>query len=571
MKNFIYYLSILFFATAIITSCEKDEAITSKKAQHGTDFSQSRVEDRGYEMRGLSHNGRWFVVESEDYVESIVTSLDELVASYESSEGEEEEDGFVDDEPVLAAFEDTYGHDSYRRMLEVDLYNKLEEGYDPVEALNSQTDYEFSLSESSLLNEDRVIQVGEDIYYYHTGEILIKVENEDTERLFAILEGGLLEAYLKPNVRFITTNTFQPIDVEPTVVMMTRDCTAEFTEGEAALNSNDQYTVTFTWAQSANLAAWPGVTLNWDFGDGNTQTVNNNGVVTHTYASHGNYTVSLSVSSPATGQETACETSYTKSISFDEINNMECADYMCLTLNTIGALSPATLGNLLTDGILTTNNELAFVATNAFSGVLDFCTETEMNSVQWTINGTSYTGNSFLFPLTCPDGQELIGTISFGSCSASFSYSTPSTCAHADCIQDWDEQTYNGGNKKIAYKTKTVSRYQDIFFGLFGNNKIQAKMKHFKQKNNGGWKKEKKNLAIDADGTLAYNLSCNCQGDFTVDESASKNNTKTLELERKYNNYSEIHMYGNTYKWFADFKVQGSTIVNNWDASANCN
>lgn len=570
MKKLIYCLSILCFASVLMTSCEQDGPMTVKNSAFDSDIDQLRD---GYDIPGLSHNGRWFIVESEDYLPEVITLIEEIVEHYETSGEEEDTDEFVDDEPALEAFEMAYGHQSFRRMLLKDLHYKLEEGYDPVDALNSQDDLTFSMSESTLLNEDKVIQVGHDIYYYYTGEILIKIAEADEGRLYEILDGGLVQAYHKPNVSFVTSNTFvKHMGGEYIMTTQGGDCTAAFTNAPPTLDPNGLYAVIFTWAEQANLAAWPNVSLTWDFGDGTpSQTVMNNGTVTHVYNTYGTYTVTLNVSSPATTLDPGCEETYTTAITIQEINaSLECEDYFCLTLNTIGALSPATLGNLLTDGVLTPNNELAFTLTNALGAIFNHCTATELNSITWTINGDTYTGTSFVHQLDCPDGQELLGTISFGNCSASFTYSTPTTCSHADCTQDWHDQTYSNSSKKICYRTKTVSRYQDIFFGLFGNNKIQAKMQHFKKKSNGNWTKEKKNLAIDADGTLAYNLSCNCEGNFTVDESANQNDKKTLELEKKYNNYSEIHMFGNTYKWFVDFKVQGSVIVNNWDASSNC-
>ena len=232
-------------------------------------------------------------------------------------------------------------------------------------------------------------------------------------------------------------------------------------------------------------------------------------------------------------------------------------------------LSPSQLGNALTTGGITPNGDVYFDLSNLMALIFNRCTDVELQSLTWSIQGNTYTGVSVSHNIGCADGTGVNGTISFGNCSASFTYETPTTCPVADCTQDWEETQYNGGNRKICYRTKTKSKYQD-YLGVFGSNKIEAKMRNYKKKSNGKWKKQKADLGIDADGTLAYNLSCNCDGDFTVNESESKNNKKSITLKETYNNYSEIHMHDN-YKWFADFKVNGSTIMNNWDASANCN
>ena len=568
MRTLILCLSSLLFLALVITSCNDELSSIDFDDNHET-------QDRnGYEFEGLYHNGKWFVVEDESFLPGILASLTDLVDSYDA-EGEEEEEGdeFVDDELILEDFEKYHGHKSFRRMLLVDEFQKLQEGQDPTEVLNSQEDLILNMVESSLLNEDKVIQVGRDLYHYYSANILILVENEDVDRLNSIINGGLIEAYHQSNVKFVSTNTFGPNNPEGP---SGGSCTAEFTSADPIFTPNGEYDVVFTWAEHVNIGLWPNVTLTWDFGDGNTQIVYNNGTVTHTYSTFGTYTVTLTVNSDATVYGPACEdVSFTRSITIQQQSNSgptTCEDYFCLTLNAIGIASPSALGNLLTDGALTPNNEVTFYLNNAMSAIFNYCTQVELNSIVWTVDGVTYTGTSFAHPVGCSDGREILGSIAFGNCSASFKYTTPTVCPEADCKQDWAETQYNGGNKKICYRTKTRSKNGDYFFGLFGSNKIQAKMRHYRKKSNGKWKKERKDLQIDATGTLGYNLACNCEGSFNVNQTKTKNNKKSIELEKKYNNYSDIHMVDiYNHDWFADFIVNNTTIESQWDASVNCN
>ncbi len=555
MKKLILLLAVI---SAFMWSCSDDAVLGGDSIEQITGENNAERIAAEQTYLGVYNNGQWLVFSNQKYYSMHHSNLLKQIDAYEEPIKEIETDQFIDPNPVLAKFEAGLKHTSLRLTLEKSEHVQLERGGEPIRILNALDNKGVSSEViSAFFNPQGIVQVGKDIYYMPTQGIRIKISNANTAALSAIIKNGVLEAYNPRYVRDVEVEYATIATSSGTVV--NADCDATFSMMGANYNeTTEKYDATFVWSQNSHLGDFTDLSLNWTFGDGSS-TSDTDGNVSHAYSQPGTYIVCLTISGTlGTGDDAqSCSTEYCKSIEIEEEFTFD----LCDAVAALNILDDDAVGNMLFNAASQPGNPA--VTCVSASGLVSFIANIEdvpQDQFEWNIAGQQYTGSLFCFDSPCD--ADYVGTLKIGDCATiNFEVSVSNNtlaCLDGDYSTQWYETQYQGGERKITYQLETKSKENNWW--IFGNNKVVAKMKHYRKKSNGNWKKKKADLDITSSGNVYADGACDCDAPVTVNASKSKNNKKTLCAEQKFNSYDGISLKTDDV-WEATFKANNAVSV----------
>ncbi|MCB0705077.1 MAG: PKD domain-containing protein [Saprospiraceae bacterium] len=245
-------------------------------------FGNNSQAQGGQNYKGVRNQNGILLFESQQRLEEILTAL-RIESDNYFTENPRTEISCETDDPVLEAFEATFGFYSLRKSeleLECELLNQ---GSTP-DALPLPKVLDNFLA--ATLNAKGQIRIGQDIYYLYSENITYTIVGGSLNTL-AQLEAG--------------ANPYQFPDVQVEMVGG-GGCSAEFSVNISPTSN----TVNFSFQGQPSTGS---VVYYWEFGDGETSLLQN---PTHTYNSSGQYDVCLNI----------------------EVNGEEmCVDYVCKTIS----------------------------------------------------------------------------------------------------------------------------------------------------------------------------------------------------------------------------------------------
>ncbi len=324
----------------------------------------------------------------------------------------------------------------------------------------------------------------------------------------------------------------------------TGECDASFVYSSSG-EIGGPIVTTFEWSQAEQLGEYADLELTWNFGDGQTET-SSNGNIQHTYTTGGTYQVCLTVNAMHTpdGQATySCVTQQCMSVTANGTTPpLDLCASIEAAIETATIINPGATWDALLSGGGTPGNPdqicIGISGLEAFIGAgsvlaqfTDYIENIDAGDISWNFEGQAAEGSVACFDVSC--GGSYSGSVEIEGClEVFFQYNKIITgCVSQDVNTGWQDHYYtSGGNdKKIEYRLKTKSDT-----GLWQNNKVIAKMRNYKQKNNGGWKKEKADLRIELSGEVFTTGYDNCFCTYAVDVSAESqcNNSKTHEYKK---------------------------------------
>lgn len=324
---------------------------------------------------------------------------------------------------------------------------------------------------AAMVNASYQLQIGADIFYMPTEETTYQIRNSDYGALRALERGA---------------NPYQLENV--TVLTAAGGCDANF-----SVNTDNASTVvgySFTGTPTG-----PDVSFFWEFGDGQISYEQN---PIHEYASNGTYTVCLTVESTQPDL---------------------CVDRLCKdVLVGEGGCQAFFIWN-------ETGQEggVCFLDNSIVLG----------NVVSWEWNfGDGSAGSNQQNPChTFPCDKTYLVTLHITTAAGCHSYVTePVNVDSYQCCgkkaKTSGEAYYNDAKNKIKYK----QRHLQLPFIY----RVVAKMKNYRRKPNGNWKKEKADLKIETLGYVftAGQAGCICQEPYSIDGLKFAFNKKKLSYSQ---------------------------------------
>lgn len=425
-------------------------------------------------------NGRLAFTSMETF-RSTYTSLQTADSRYVETRPAPADGVFQDEDPVLEKFEQQFVFQSLRRLNLESEFKQLEAGIDPF-LLKKLTPIRDKFV-NAFLNKDKVLQIGDTIYFHKTNDFIVKIGRADEKALAAILAGK--NPFDFPNVKILSSARKKTADG----VL----CEIDFSFSGNLMSS----TVTF----SILGAPVSGTTYQWNFGD-NTPTVTQPNPV-HTYATAGTYTVSLSINR---GDTCFATKTYTVPV------NQSCIAFF--SKQEI----PNQPGGISFHDLSTSSAAITSWAWNFGDGgtsTLQHPTHTYTcdGSFQATLTITSSTGCTRSF-------SKNVNVVSLRCCDhdidvrdTKFTYVTP------------DGQHKLEGN---------CEDWQPVLMPWV--RKMNAELHHWKKKSNGNWKKDKAPMKIDLAGNVYVKdaTSCTCKNPVSIAATLS-GNAKKVELNKAVN------------------------------------
>jgi len=554
--KFIFLIVFFIFSLMIIQSCQKDIDIADQN--FSVSENKSLKSNNNFNYWGLSHNGEYFCVSSKSRLNQIISDLDSKIAGV-TNQNESLKSAIPDDmdesDYILDQFTQSHNHESKWKVYTADVNHQLSKinvsskapgiPNNPSDALNKVADLGLDDVELALVSESGYLCVGGNLYYYGENGVVIKLKYKTPYMIDYMKRVGLKKA-----LHFY--RGYMQVVERPSIgdlVSFDRECTAEFSAIPTA--DKDDLKVSFTWLQMAAANLYPNATLTWNFGDGSSTVTQKSGEssfgeVSHEYTVKGTYRVQLTINAPAEKDEVRCYKTFAEDVSVEKSGQFDwedVKDIVCISGQAISLFdrdafvrySPVTGGDegqyLLSPSFLADISETAINIINAG--------QAPIRNVNWTFNGQNV-GSGLQVQVTVPCTGSFDGTISYTCDGTDLSIQFTITIEDQNLIRDiktdWIDRDLTSG-KKASFKLKTKSKNPDNAFG--GTNKLVVKGKHFKQKSNGNWKKEKADYNITMGGSLVQTTSNGCFNGPTrsVNESISKSNKKKFKEVYK-NNYA---------------------------------
>jgi len=570
----------------IIQSCQKDIDV-HEEINSDTDF-KSLKGSTAFNYSGLTHNGHYFCVSSKYRLNQIINDLDSRIANVSQSQQSAKNaipDGQDESDYILNQFTQSYNHDSKFEQYSNDVAHEMSRinssakapgiPNNPADALNNVKDLGLDDSELALLSDDGYICIAGKLYYYSTDGLIIKLKYRTPYMIDYMKSNGL-----KAALNFY--RGYMEVVGKPSRLGLSsfdRECTPEFSATPTAIK--DDLKFSFTWSQMAVANLYPNATLSWNFGDGSPTKIqkagdSDFGEIAHEYAVSGTYVVMLTLYAPVVNDpyEEACNVSLTEHITVQKTGTFDwedVKDIVCVVAPTLSlaqrdaavrytpvpgeegeyTLSPSFLVDISETAINLINNG-----------------QSPIRNVSWTFNGDDI-GNGLSVQVSVPCAGSFNGEMTY-TCDGNertivFTITIEDQDLIRDFKTDWIDRDLTSG-KKASFKLKTKSKNPESVFG--GNNKLVVKGKHFKQKNNGNWKKEKADFDIDLGGSIVQSTSSGCLNGATigVNENFTVDNKKKFKKTYKsdYENWNALSVDVSTNtprSWYIEGSVNGTAFA----------
>jgi len=582
--KFVYLMICCLLAMVIIQSCQKD--IEAPEDFSLSSDKKSLPTTNSYNYPGLSHNGSYFCVSSKYRLNQIITDLDNKIKGFTQTPVSHKSaipDGWDESDYILDQFTNAHNHDSKWESYAEDVNHQMSKisasskapgiPNTPADALNNVADLGLDDTELALVSDEGYICVGNKLYYYGDNGLVIRLTYQ-TPYMIDYMKSHGLEKALR------VYGGYMKVIEKPSfgdVVSFDRECTAEFSAFPTA--EKDDLKFSFTWSQMAVANLYPDATLTWNFGDGSstvTQKAGESGFgeVSHEFAVKGTYRVQLTLNAPKAGDEDRCIKNFAEDINvkttgtfdWEDVKDIICISGPAISLidrDAFVRFTPVVGGPegqyILSPSFLADISDTAINLINAG--------QAPIRNVSWTFNGQSV-GSGLQVTVNVPCTGSFTGTVSYTCDGAPISISYTITIQDQNLIRDiktdWIDRDLVSG-KKASFKLKTKSKNPDNAFG--GSNKLVVKGKHFTQKNNGNWKKEKADFDISVGGSLVQTTNSGCLNGptRTVSESINVDNKKKFKESYK-NDYSNwialsIDVSENASRvWYIEGSVNGTTF-----------
>ena len=350
----------------------------------------------------------------------------------------------------------------------------------------------------TFLNHKYQVRIGDKLHMLLNEDIAVEVQTPSYEILLQLEEGA---------------NPFEFGD-EVVIVPTTgkADCLADFTASVNVSNNSANFNFSGFYMNFNSI-------ITWTFGDGGTGSGFSE---SHSYQTAGTYNVCVTVEDTAA----MCRDEYCEDVQIGEPCNASFS-------YTEGADGTVTFQDLSDPG----------------SGTII--------SRQWSFgDGASSTQSNPTHQYDCNLDAYVCLTITT-STGCTDTYCKTITVRSIDCCSakakvPWTVEYYNNNNRRIKYKQKQVQ--------WLLSKRVRAKMKNYKQKNNGKWKKYKDNLSIILDGDVYTRDqdNCRCKFPFSINTTAySSGKKKKLKAVKvigdKYDSKDD-------YEWSARYYVGGQQV-----------
>ena len=456
---------------------------------------------------GVSLSNQWLKFESQDILQS---TLEQLGNQYQDwartpgEEGNEEEPCTAEEGSPLEAFENAF--EGYTSLRKSELYREcafLEEGGDPADYDEIWLDDDLV---GTLVSQNRNYQVGEDIFWLASETVTIKVQGADVDALYAVMAGA--NPYNFNNVVLMTNDS----------TSTTNACEAEF-----EFSGFSGTTGSFSFTGSPENVPNATVSYKWTFGDGNSSTDRN---PSHTFSSTGNYNVCVEITVTSSDP------------------NVSCTDQACKTIEVGEDCMPP----------LFVWNETGAAGQVHFTDMSSFLSGT-ITSWSWDFgDGNTSTQQHPTHTYACDKTYWVSLTVTTDNgCQTSISIPIEVT-SHNCCgkAKDKGEVLYSNGNNKIKYNQHHIN----IPF----IHKVVAKVKNYKRKSNGKFKKQRGDLKIDLAGQVftKNGVGCKCEMPHSINSTGTGFNKKSYTLSKSIGQGFRAKI-GNA--WSASYTVNGSHVA----------
>lgn len=554
MKKVFFCLAILVIG---LWSCSEDLNVATTEENNQAQFREGYYHNESSQT-GVRNVGNWLQFESfrvMDNIEEVLRRDMENHYYYTEGQDSEGEEGAIDDNVILAAWENSLGHRSLRVNLLEREWRMLQEGVRPDKALNLLDDKGIvSDTRQAFVNKDGVVQVGSSIYISKKDKI-IEVQNGNADAVRHIIDKGMIAIYDPRIIKDIKLHHFTGgITAAP-------DCTADFAL-TSQTETDGNYNTFFTWATNSDLNDLSEVELKWDFGDGSDEVTSSLGTINHTYSEAGSYLVCLEVSwTHVEGEGDEQETTTCSNSTCMEIEIEESTDWgevLCTTLQGLSFLSVDDINQLLIDENSSTAGQLCLYTTGLLDILAGIALDIEPSDIQFTLveQGETITGSG-CFTITC--NSEFQVEVKIGDCTVTFDIDYNGfidQCDDDDSETDWLWEEYVDEEKAISYKLKTKSK-ENNFIG--GCNCVWAEMHNY-EKDGNKWKKKKKNLKLKFSDRVYLDNNCDCDDSEEVNAQKEKKK-KCINKEDKVEADVDGISANGADPWHASFWVEGQFII----------
>ena len=568
MKKIIFFITVL---SLFLYSCSKDDTVNPNATKENL-----QIEKRSNDLtKDVTNTGRWLKFKSQSSFDNI---YDLLVKEMDNQEGDgygpndgpnDGQSSSYDDATVLINWELSLEHFSLRKrnlQIQERLYSK---GMHPRDVMPSIQDY--GVIDDVLLafiSSEGVFQVGDNVYLYRNGGILIRTTHPDAPD--DILDNGTIAVFNPDyvNESDVIKDPHEPIGPGPIGpgpfgpgpgFRGGPECSADFMQfGDPTRNADGTINVTLVWAQAMETADLQDLELSWSWDDGSSDTNDPTGTVSHTYASPGTYNVCLDVSwtfdeeDPTPDVE--CSTTGCMSITIDEEPPSICNESnVCLFLT---GLELTGIEGLID---LTGSSEgmMCLTMDNLLVQLIGVCADIDPSEV--TLNhapsGTEWTLADGTQCIMVPCDAEQPVNVTFGNCTVTFDIDLNlenNSCDDDDYKTGWKWVTIGVNENGISWYLNTESKENAL---CCSSNHVYAKM-IYKIYHNDEWCKEKRKLGMELHGTVFGDQNCEC------DNMDSPDDTEFPTKDKHTINIKEPIMkdFGGISNncdmpWFADFYV----------------
>jgi PKD repeat protein len=485
---------LLFATTIFLPRCQKEQF--AKSINKGLQ-NEGEVNERT-SFPGVSLGDNILIFDDFQTFTNVYEDLDNLSDGAEDPYVETDDDIFVDDDPILEEFENNLGFQSLRKIFLLQEHQMLITGFDPEMIPDPFTDDDVLLA---CLNSNSMVQIDNLLYWFKA---------EDEIYIIPLEYASIIDELIKSdNILSYSGVTLFDTGARGT----TGTCDASFVANGFGNALSGQFVF-----NGSPLPA-TGVQFKWIFGDGTQSTQQN---PTHVYASAGTYRVYLTIVTP----DTCTATKY-----IDIKAGAPCSAYFRHDK---------------------TGEECRIVFTDKST-----TNAGNITSWEWSFPGGTPSTYNGQFPGTvlynC-NGEKVVTLKIKNSQGCTDIYTEKIEVTSCECCKKKQKirrnTEFNGGANKIKWVQK---QNQNIF-----SPRVAGKMKHYKRKNNGGWKKVKADLEIKL-SEFVYSddtAGCSCKNEVSVNDSKSK---KSRKIKLK-------HLIGQKFDgklekpWKAEFIVDGSVI-----------
>jgi len=470
--------------------------------------------------------GRWLTFESQ---KSYDAAYNKLLRLYDSERPDEnsvvlvkgDKDGYgvsYDPSPILHLFEVQSVHTSLRKRLLIDEDTQLRRGREVDYVLRNLDDRGITnVIEQTLLSEEGVVRIGDEILYAPTKTLRIAVLNGREDIMTKILSEGLDVLY-EPEV-------LENIKVMNTQKKTVSECTADFNFSIGGLDAeNETGIVSLIW-NNGDASGADDLQLTWDFGDGSSTTTSG-AIATHTYENlepdeaDNNFTICVTAIYSYTnvdGLEVKCNSSSCQTINIklpkEELDLCQIVGTALSVLQVFG-VDPYTFNPTPGNGHETCGD--------AGDLVVAFANYADQLNFTWGFQGQgTQEGISGCFNAPC-DGEYVTSlTISNDDgeiCAVlqtNYQHSIEAFCEGKVDIQYKDDFEYyiSGDRFKSFVRAKHETDYDDGFFST-SPNQVEGEIKSYKKKW-WGWKKTPRHHEIHMEGNVyTFGNACACGGPY---------------------------------------------------------